>query len=56
MQTGILPDPIKITKFKGGETASTGIYKLELHTERWLLVKWPELNIVADDYSLAVAA
>ena len=41
----------------GGETASTGIVKLMLHTERPVcsLNRW-ELNIIADDYEYAVAA
>lgn len=42
---------------KGGETDSTGIYKLEPHAEVSIfLVKQVELNIVADDYAYAVAA
>lgn len=42
---------------KGGETASTGIYKHGLHVEVSInLVNQVELNIVADDYAYAVAA
>ena len=42
---------------KGGETASTGIYKYGLHVEDSItLVNPVELNIVADDYAYAAAA
>ncbi len=42
---------------RGGETASTGIYKHGLHAEVSIsLVKPVEINIVADDYDYAVAA
>ena len=41
----------------GGETASTGVMKQRLHTERLSARKSDgNLNIIADDYNFAVAA
>lgn len=42
----------------GGEMASTGIWKLGLHTERLSArkKKMGTLNIIADDYNYALAA
>ena len=41
----------------GGETASTGIKKLRLHTKLLPACKnGGELNIIADDYNYALAA
>jgi hypothetical protein len=41
----------------GGETASTGIEKLRLHTKLLPACKnGRELNIIADDYNYALAA
>ena len=40
----------------GGETDSTGTYKLGLRAEFCTLVKQTDINIIADDYAHAVAA
>jgi hypothetical protein len=43
--------------YLGGETASTGIMKLRLHTERLpARKKGGNLKIIADDYNYALAA
>jgi hypothetical protein len=41
---------------KGGETASTGVKELRLHTEVHLLVKRVKINTNADDYAYSLAA
>jgi hypothetical protein len=50
-------NPVVKSYFHGGETGSTGVRKLELHTEVPPgLVKKVGLNTNADDYAYAVAA
>ena len=44
------------THHKGGETGSTGIRKLKLHTEVSSARKTGEINTNADDYAYALAA
>ena len=47
-----------IRKQQGGETGSTGIYKLRLHVENSIFLVNIDrfIKIVADDYAYAVAA